>query len=147
MAFVNEYISEEDFDKFGLRELDFGVSPPAIPGAHVKSRHWTIDRERNIYLRKFSAGRDLEDSHLIGWTFCWKGELLWFVRTRIDRLVAENGQERVHTKIAHLHIPAHLELYQDEILRDIQEAFETYAGGGVLGAAPDYREQIDFCIE
>lgn len=69
MAFVNEYVSDEDVKKYGLEEINRRYSKIDIPGRFS----WTVDRERNIYLRKMRSDKDAfwED-----FTFFWQGELL-----------------------------------------------------------------------
>jgi hypothetical protein len=93
MAFVNEYIPEADYEKYGLREIDERMIPPGLPAPRIKSRSWTVDRDRNMYLRKFSHGRFPEDAHLSGWTFFWRGELLWFARTVLHTGGQRNGPQ------------------------------------------------------
>ena len=68
MAFVNEKIPEADFEKYGLRKIDYEL----LSIGKTYSRDWTIDRVRDIYLREVAMGRD-EESHLSTWTFYWKG--------------------------------------------------------------------------
>jgi hypothetical protein len=147
MTFVNEYIPEADYEKYGLREIDERMLPSGLPAPRLSSDSWTIDRERDIYLRRCSRGRFPEDSHLSGWTFFWRGELLWFARTVLDTGGERNGPRWGHSRIFHLRIPEHLKPHRDEILKDIREAFEAYAGGGVFSTATDYTEQIDFELE
>ena len=51
MPFINEFISEADVDKYGLKAIDEKV----IVGG-TRARDWTIDRERGIYLRNVAIG-------------------------------------------------------------------------------------------
>ena len=58
MAFVNEYISDEDVEKYGIRQLR-----DELHFYHVTREQWdwTIDRERDVYLVQIHhLGRDLE---------------------------------------------------------------------------------------
>ena len=77
MPFVNEYISPEDAAKYHLAEIDANFH-----GGNI-SRQWTIDRERDIYLRNLSRGREEETRHESLWTFYWKGTPL---TVRLDLL-------------------------------------------------------------
>ena len=147
MAFVNEYIPEADYVKYGLRELDWGERLPGLRGSRIATDSWTIDRDRDIYLRKFSAGRELDDCSTLGWTCWWHGDLLWFLEEGIEFRGERNGPQWSHFRLTKLHIPAHLKPHQDEILNDIREAFQTYAGGGVFSTATEYSQQIDFVLE
>lgn len=51
MAFVNEYVSEEDIQKYGLDDLFANYDPFGLKdGGHPGFNHaWTIDRDSNIY--------------------------------------------------------------------------------------------------
>jgi hypothetical protein len=101
-----------------------------------------------MYLRKFSQGRFPEDHHLSGWTFYWRGTLLWFAYQSIKSGGQRAGPRWRHSRIFHLKIPERLKAQQEEILNDIREAFQTYAGGGVVySTATEYTEQIDFELE
>jgi hypothetical protein len=132
MAFVNEYIPEEDYEKYGLDELDRSISPPAIPAGHIKSRDWTIDRKRNIYLRKFSSERDPDETPCTGWTFFWKGELLWFVRRQISSGGKKNGPQWRKSKITHLVIPDHLLLIKQRFVTTFKKPSKFMRAGGSL---------------
>ena len=66
MAFVNEYISPEDVEKYGIKaQDDFYIK------AHYEPS-WTRDRERDIYLRYMGRGRE---EFADEWTFVlyWRG--------------------------------------------------------------------------
>jgi len=80
MAFVNEYISLEDVNKYRIDEIE--------KRAHFDfngSRHWTIDRQRDIYFREMQRGREEFHSHTLN-AFYWKGKLIW---VRLQGLSAE----------------------------------------------------------
>ena len=57
MAFINEYISKEDIEKYGLRDLihrykkysDRWKRYTAVPDLDRKP-YWAIDRDRDIWL-------------------------------------------------------------------------------------------------
>ena len=56
MAFVNEYISDEDVEKYGIAQLR-----EELHAYHQRRYHWTRDRERDTYLVQIHhLGRDLE---------------------------------------------------------------------------------------
>lgn len=70
MAFVNEFVPEEDVKKYGLEEID-----RRYRRADLRPQ-WTVDRERDMYLRLVDIGRE-EDSNRLEFTFFWKGVLLY----------------------------------------------------------------------
>ena len=52
MAFVNEYISQDDIKKYKFDEMLFKANPElkgVLPSYYTPI--WTIDRERNIYMQ------------------------------------------------------------------------------------------------
>lgn len=66
MAFVNEYIPEVDIEKYGIKTIDqslFGKE------GTTNRRDWTIDRERNIYLRKVANSPRESADNIYRWTF------------------------------------------------------------------------------
>ena len=78
MAFVNEYIPEEDFKKYDFEKLN--VRPKEMSGTAPDS-DWTIDREADIWLREFYIESDhtAPQGGFTGvsvWDFYWKGHLM-----------------------------------------------------------------------
>lgn len=145
MAFVNERLSDSSYTELGFQSLDRSVAPLFISGSHVKARDWTVDRERDLYLRAFSnQGKEFDDSLWPGWTFSWKGNLLWFSRRVVESGGTRNAPQWARSYIRHLQIPSHLAEHRTEILSDIVEAFQVYAGGGVFSTATNYKEEIVF---
>ena len=58
MAFVNEYISDEDVEKYGIAQLREELHANYATREHWE---WTRDRERDAYLMRLrNLGRDLE---------------------------------------------------------------------------------------
>lgn len=147
MAFVNEFIPKEDFEKFGLKKIDNSLPPPGIPALSVSSEQWTVDRVRDMYLRQVTSGRFLEDSHLHGWTLYWRGHLLWFLREGIASKGVPQGPRWEHSRISKLKLPEPLVAMREDILADLREAFLVRAGGGVFSTATEFSQQIDFELE
>lgn len=139
MSFVNEYIPEADVEKYDLKGID--AKAPAIT---IKRRDWTIDRERDIYLRQTSQGHiDTDDTHISWWTLYWKGELLWLQREAVGGGGKRGGAVWGHIRIRELQIPPHIEHFRQEIYQDLREAFLAYRDGGVGDTSSDFRLQID----
>ena len=92
MAFVNEYIPEEDWEKYNFDELN------KRPRRGLDtSDDWTIAREANIWLRKFYTESDHTepDGGYTGvsvWDFYWKGALML-----VEILGIETGGVLVNT--------------------------------------------------
>jgi hypothetical protein len=163
MAFVNEYIPKEDFEKYGIHEID-----RQAPARSNNRRDWTIDRERDIYLRQVSTGSfDDEETHISWWTFYWKGTLLWFRREPLGTSVmGADGMRHASSRIYFLNVPEapetprqeiisimrsqkselpeSLEAQRPEIYQDLRDAFNIYGGGGVYYANTDYVHDLEF---
>jgi hypothetical protein len=137
MAFVNEYISPEDIEKYDIEN----ISKKFIVGG-VGDRIWTIDRERNIYLRKVASGRE-EFYYQSTWTFYWHGELIVFELDNIGSNVKIEGEKYGHKRIWGIKIPAHLETKRDEILTDLKEALMAYKTAGVYSTVTIYHLTLD----
>lgn len=138
MAFVNEYITPEDMEKFGLKEID----KKFFVGA-TNARDWTIDREREIYLRNVTNGRE-ELRHISGWTFYWHGELLWLEIHTLSAKGERGGpcwaRELLHSmqSFNSHELAAHLQPKREEILADLKQALLAYKDGGVFASCTDY---------
>ncbi len=131
MSFVNEFISKEDWVKYGIDEIDARF----VVGG-TKSPHWAIDRGQDSYLRQVANGRE-EFSNEQTYTFLWRGHML-FVKLR---LLANSGNREgegwVHYELMHLGSPGQqglapeIEPMRAEILSDLKAALTAYKAGGV----------------
>ena len=138
MAFVNEYIPAEDYDNYGLNNID-----RINKGYARKSRSWTIDRERDVYLRHIATPAKAGYSI---WCFYWKGTLLYFHQTSPygSSTLGEDGRRYARSAIEILEFPSILETNRQEIYNDMRDAFLTYGGGGVNSQSNNYINQIEF---
>lgn len=75
MGFVNERISAEDAEKYGIIQINKGYLC-----SHLD---WTIDRDRCCYLRAVLYERE-ERQGYITWNFFWRGDLIEFVAHASD---------------------------------------------------------------
>lgn len=141
MAFVNEYISAEDFLTYGIEAIDMQYWNTTL-----RSRQWTIDRERNIYLRAVASGKD-ELSHIATWTFYWKGDLLWSQREGVAFRGKPGEPCWSHTKVSKLVLPPHLQSNQQEIHQALRDAFFSYRDGGVYATCTEFSMQLDIEVQ
>lgn len=137
MAFINEYISEEDRKKYNIDEIDKGY----VVGATL-ARDWTVDKERDIYLRNVANGRE-DYSNLSDWTFYWSGELIKFRMEIIQTGRGEKGHKWAHKKITKIEIPESLQAERERIIQGIREALDVYKSGGVFSKAKTYDLTLD----
>jgi hypothetical protein len=141
MAYVNEKISEEDFEKYNLaairKRLPYG-SP---------NDHWAIDREKDIWFRKYYTSIDIENSgaeSYIVWDFYWKGSLVSVDTETIDK-GRFDGIYYAHMKILNIEIPDNILRYKTQILKDLKEIFEaSNAGGGIYSNANGFKVDLEY---
>jgi hypothetical protein len=143
MAFVNEEISQEDYNKYDIGQFvkRFGFLSP--------NGDWTIDRDRDIWFRLYHEMSDIENDGAEMWTswgFYWKG---FFVT--LDTKFLEKGCVKVrdeyyaYIKILDIDIPQEAEQYKQEILKDLKKVFEaSNAGNGIHSRANGYRVDLEY---
>jgi hypothetical protein len=150
MTFINEFTSPEDVEKYGLKQIDkkyeFGT---------VSARDWTIDRERNIYLRNVArgAGSEIEVRNQHTFTFYWKGHELTL---RLDLLEGSGGRGEPgwsHWRLVLVWfnggngLPDPLKPHMREILADLKEALIAYKDFGAYSTNTDYSVTLDIDSE
>lgn len=129
MAFINQFISQADAEKFGIEEINrlFAVSAR-------NACHWTIDRERNIYLRCIANGGD-EYRRRSTWTLCWNSYLLILELNLVGGggKVGEPGWS--HWRLQHMCLPSELQPKRVQILADLKDALTAYKDAGVFSTS------------
>lgn len=136
MAFVNEFISDPDVVAYHIA---------AINRHYLKSNfrpHWTIDRERNIYLREVASGRDeYVGDHTD--TLYWSGSL---IETELRQTSGKNDDHIAWREyfLLNLVLPAHLEISRSEILADLKEALAVRNGAGVRARGKQKQSIFNF---
>ncbi|MDO5611033.1 MAG: hypothetical protein Q4G62_09750 [Pseudomonadota bacterium] len=145
MAFVNEFIPAEDVEKYRLKEIDKHF----IVGG-TNARDWTIDRERDIYLRNVANGRE-DWRNQTEWTFYWRGDELTL---RLDLMGGRGGRGEPgwsHWKLVWLNgsygLPEHLKAHKEEVLETLEEALLAYKDFGVFSSNTDYSVTLDIAEE
>lgn len=136
MAFVNEHVPEGDIKKYGLEEIN------QCYGKSNDRPDWTMDRERDIYLRWIVTGEDeFRGQH--DFTFYWKGTLI-FVRLRIvnGRLMGTRGWTT--WRLVMMNLPGELEEKKPEILADLKEALTVYKDYGVYSYLVEHSATFEF---
>ena len=142
MAFVNEYIPEEDIKKYDI---------PAWNEKYLRSNFrpaWTIDRERDIYLRYMHTGREASNDQ---WIFCfyWKGDML-SAELQVSGENDPDGLLVKHYKLLRLMfslfdpLPDSLCSHKSEILADLKEALIAF---GDLGIHSIWTKPIRFTFD
>jgi hypothetical protein len=148
MTFVNEYIPKDDVDKYNIEEID-----NFFRKAHFKP-DWTIDRQRDVYLRFIMVGRD-EYVGEFDFTLYWKGTLLF------ARLAATAGGElrgarstdykllclgspEARPVLRGVDLPEPLKVHEKEIIHDLKEALIAFKDFGVLSSSTSHVATFQF---
>jgi hypothetical protein len=122
MAFVNEYVSAEDANKYDLN----GINRRFGKDTQIRFE-WTIDRERDVFLRWIASGREEFASRVT--------MVLWYQGITIPVHLEVSGTgdySKPTTTIWHLsgiELPPALEAKRDEVLQSLREALTTYKVG------------------
>jgi len=136
MGFVNEFVPEEDIVKYGLKEID-----KRYMKGHYKP-DWTINREKDVYLRWMHAGRE-EYSNVHDFTFYWKGTLLDVVLSHRGSSVRGGAGETIWT-LESFRIPQELSQHRLEIIDDLKEALVTYKTFGIRSSVTEHTAKFEF---
>ncbi len=142
MAFVNEYISPEDVEKYGIKALDdFYFKGHSRPS-------WTRDRERDIYLRYMTSGHE---EFADEWTcvLYWRGRQIEAV-LKVSGGGKPGGDQWSHYQLLRLRTPIRRslpnELGQDEVEAKaiLKEALIAYRDFGVRSDSTNHTATFDF---
>lgn len=143
MGYVNEFIPADDIKKYSIEEIDSKF----VGGS--RSRQWTIDRERNSYLRNVSrgGGSDPDLRNQTTWTFFWQGEL---ITLQLDLLEASGDPGEPgwsHWLLVRANgsngLPNHLRSQGIEFLDDLKQALTAYKDLGVYSSNTGYEVTLD----
>ena len=143
MAFINEYISDEDMKRYKIKEIDEKFS---LGG--VASDSWTVDSSRKMYLRLVYRNKNNYDIVSTGWSFLWN-EKLYYLETELIDSAGDRGAEgwshKVITKVNFLNNKdeAINNDFLSSMMPDIRQAFEMYKDFGVFSAHTKYTLILD----
>ncbi|KJV05283.1 hypothetical protein [Methylocucumis oryzae] len=138
MTFINEYIPKEDLEKFNFAELN-----KRIKKGGGTADDWTIDREADIWLRKFYTESDHTEldggyTGISVWDYYWKGCLMI---VEIKTLETGGGRGKhcwARRRLLSINIPHELESQRPQILKDLEIAFTAYKDGGVFSSSTSF---------
>ena len=129
MAFVNEYVGEDNIKKYGLEALRMewkGSIPPRF------RYEWTFDAERNCYFIPMETGRE-EESNQVRGVLYYKG-IQWDVKVSLESngslSFAENPY-RVIWGLRHIKHPSGGDVPEQEIVPVLKEALVAYRVFGI----------------
>ncbi len=143
MAFVNEKISDEDFEKYNFEKINNRWNGGGNP-----AYDWTVDKDNEVWLRHFYTRQDhtLPDGGFRGediWDFYWKGLLMSVDTKKTNVKGAGHNEHFSYTlNIVSINIPEEFEHNQTDILKSLYEAFIIYSAGVIFSEAASCH--IDF---
>lgn len=135
MAFINEFISDEDWKKYNIQEIEDNFKM-----GNSSDDSWTIDKENNMFLKNVASSRiDDNGRTWTHWVFFWKDDLYAVTTEVIDSNEAKRDEDYwVHKKIRHLALlnnDSNLDKnHQSKIMPDLGKALLAYKGGGVYSS-------------
>ncbi|MBK8186316.1 MAG: hypothetical protein IPK77_03185 [Cellvibrio sp.] len=150
MAFINQYISEEDMQKYNIREIWKKIYPShsykSLDNiATLNGKYsWTVDRARNIFFIMMLSGT-FESSHLSSSVLSLEGKLVKIV------LSSEGGSWDNNTRNGHqiwgLHSIERLDkssISDEYILERLKEALKTHQISGIYRLTNTYSVSFTF---
>lgn len=141
MAFINEKVSEADIEKYGLRN----INQQYHPSLRDMTCQWTIDRERDVYLRYMGTGREETSSHTT-FTFFWKGSLFFWVLEilKSERIDGHSTTVWGLPDNKELGLAKNLMQQSTEIFADFKEAMKCYEQSQFLVQPKSYGVEFQF---
>ena len=145
MAFVNEYVSDEDVEKYGIAQLRDELH---FDYARRCDWEWTRDRERDAYLiQRSHLGRDFEPEV---WLLYEKGRYcaVMLHRGGGSKSYSEQPYRRLwHFKgfcDAWLRCPVPAEEEQPQVIQLLKEALTAYGYAGMRKQLPETIVSFNF---
>jgi len=145
MAFVNEFVSAEDIEKYHLDSLYLRWNPfhKSVPPSH---RHmWTVDREREAFLMVLAFGTEGYPRRTSGVLF-WRG-IEWQVAFDRDDESSEQLTDvpfkRVW-KLGRIQHPQGKDVPLNELLPIVKEALVVHGFRGAAAQVPNTVVEFKF---
>lgn len=138
MAFVNEWISQEDIEKYGIIKLkDDYLKKDYSRYKEWMKLHWCVDREREIWFSYMNSPH-LND-HRDGWTgedffvLHYQGKNIEIVLTRLEGSVKPTDNPfRVTWKLIRINEEDLEGFIYEEVLSVLKEVLNTYGWRGII---------------
>jgi hypothetical protein len=140
MAFINEYIPAADLKKYDFEVLN---NRQKEMSGTTPSDSWTIDRDADIWLRKFYTEFDhtAADGGFTGisvWDFFWRGTLMLVKMKTLETGGGIGKHCWARRKLLNINLPTNLENQRAQIIQDLEKTFIAYKDGGVLSEATSF---------
>ena len=144
MAFVNEYISEDDIKKYGIREIWAKFRSNTNGKSNRTQYDWTIDKERDIFFISAKSGREDKSNEIIA-ILWWRGIYLSVTLAKIGgELDFRNRIGSVLWEFRGIWKPEGFNVLDEEIIPILKEALVAYQLDGVEHPMVEYKVNFNF---
>lgn len=145
MAFVNEYVSVADFDKYGVHEVwaKFQLKGRVLD-INTQKFAWTVDRERNAFLIPVRRGRE-ELSGRVTFSLCWNGDV-FSAELDLEESSFDYERRTGHSVwgLVNFSRPESCAVSNDEFIRVLKEALIVYQCSGIITPMAKYPVAFSF---
>jgi hypothetical protein len=131
MAFINEWVPAEDVEKYNLRERN------KLYFKGDGGENWTVDKEREIYLRHMREGRGNECTDDTFFDFYWRGHMI-YVNLGHEGGGVYKGPRWVIWTLKEFQLPDELKSKRVEVLEDLKAALTARRDFGILSKSTEY---------
>jgi hypothetical protein len=143
MAFVNEYVPDEDIKPYGLEAYWNSLLKRGRPASY--RLEWTIDRDRDIYLMlTHIANQAFEEGDWVEFTLWWEGKVfkcrLKYASSTSEKL-SDNPFIQAWDLIS---INPVDEISHEQVLAMLKEALTVYGYSGVRKQLPNTVVEFNF---
>ena len=135
MPFINEYVSDQDIEKYRLRELNERYRQVSI------NISWTVDKEKDVYLRW--VGYEPFESYRQYFSLYWKGTVI-DLELRTEAEGKRGGKGSNTWFFTTWKLPENLVVHRNEILADLREALAAYKDFGIRSCIADHTAKFAF---
>jgi hypothetical protein len=145
MAFINEYISEEDMKKYDIKGVWKKYHPSTTDEEAASQTYtWTIDRDREAFFIPIMSGRE-EFSGQKTCAFWWKGTLfsvlIVYAGGALDYAASKGS---VVWELLNILKPTSSTVPDAEIIPLLKDALTAYRLSGVAFPINDYQVTFKF---
>lgn len=147
MAFINEYISEEDIKKYDIRGIWKQFHPFLTDeelDLSVDKYSWTVDKDREIFFIPLKSGKD-EFSNQKSCALWWKGHLLSVIIENVGgHLDYPNQIGSITWGLVNIDRPTDFIVMDSEVVSALKEALIVYRLRGIQIPIANYSVKFDF---
>jgi hypothetical protein len=141
MVFITEKVSEEDIEKYALRDINKKLNS-------TQEFKWTVGRERDIYLRFIRS--NWQEPHEQEFSFYWRGTLLRIILRSLAFEGEHEGVLRQTWEVISfdgsnaIWLPSELEQHREQITNDLKAVLIAHQRDASVPVYTDYVAQFKF---